>query len=128
MTLYNFKLIKNNGKMLKHTNTNSEANESVLKAFGIKPCRVNMVRMNFSKIKINCSAQSSGVELSCCLKQTDVNTFCLQVKRKNCNATELCSENPQKRIKIMEMESQEPVDESLIGIHWQYFYYYDYDY
>lgn len=50
----------------------------------MQPCRVNLVRANFSKIRIHCSAQSSeeNVDLLCNLRQETANSFTLKIKRK----------------------------------------------
>lgn len=71
----------------------------------IKPCRVNLIESNFSKIKIGCSAQLSelGVILECNLKQENVNTFTLQVKRKwndDFHDGMPSTSNPSKRLKL----------------------------
>lgn len=57
--------------------------ERFLKEFNIKPCKVKVTNMNFSKIGISCSATSSepNVQLSCDLKQKNANTFSLKITR-----------------------------------------------
>lgn len=54
-----------------------DKNTTILKKFNIKPCRVNLTKMEFSKIKIKCTANLSEpeVKLLCDLKQTNLNHF-----------------------------------------------------
>lgn len=63
----------------------------------LRNCSVNLNRYNFSKIKIKCTAKSEdNTKLATTLKQTDVNTFLIGIKRKNV----YCEENSPKRMKI----------------------------
>lgn len=57
----------------------------------MESCSVNLVRGNFSNIKIKCSVDSSdkNESVKCHLKQTGSNTFCLTMKRK---FSEICDE------------------------------------
>lgn len=61
--------------------------EKILKNFNIKPCRVNLTKMEFSKIRIACSAHSSdrNEKLSCDLSQENTNTFSLKITRSTCD-------------------------------------------
>lgn len=47
-----------------------------------KTCSVNLVRTEFSKIRIKCSGVSDqGDRLKCAVTQDDANTFCIAIKR-----------------------------------------------
>lgn len=61
-------------------------NIKLLQKFNIKPCQVNLTKMEFSKIRIGCSVKSSepNVKLVCDLKQKNANTFTLKITRKTC--------------------------------------------
>lgn len=65
-----------------------ESTKDFLKKYN---CSVRLERMNFSKIRIGCSANTTepGVNLACSLKQTGTNTFFLQIKRKGDDLTTL---------------------------------------
>lgn len=80
-------------------------------------CSVKLDRMIFKKIRIGCSAQSSepGVNLSCVLKQVDVNTLSVKIKRKMCDST---ASNKPKRSKIIKTQANDstPIETVPIGI------------
>lgn len=66
---------------------------------------VKLDRLDFSKIRIStsciCTSSKGSINMKCELKQTDVNTFSLTVKRKR---EDICgdNENPRKKTKLSE--------------------------
>lgn len=61
----------------------SSKRDEYLKEFNLKKCSVILPKLTFSKIRIVCTAISStGEKLFSDLKQTDMNTFSLKIKRK----------------------------------------------
>lgn len=83
---------KKNGRIM------ADANEELLKKFNIKPCQVNLIRGDFSKIRITCDAVTSGEKLNCKLSQDGEINFTLQVKRKR-NMKDDSHLNTEKRFK-----------------------------
>lgn len=81
---------------------------------------MKLIRADFSKIRIGCSAKSSvqDEKLSCFLAQERVNTFTLKITRKKCNDTANSDIadyiNPSKKAKIA-VESVVLVDEPCTG-------------
>lgn len=70
--------------------------------FGIKPCVVRLTKNTFSKIKISCSVTSSetNVKLPCYIKQTDINTFSIGIRKRKLNSTHDVDTNPSKMVKL----------------------------
>lgn len=65
--------------------TIADVDEELLKKFNIKPCQVNLIRADFSKIRITCNAVTSpGEKLSSEISQDGENNFTLRVKRRRC--------------------------------------------
>lgn len=57
--------------------------DDYLKEFSVKKCNVDLPKITFSKIRIACTVEdSTGKNLLSDLKQVDMNTFSIKIKRK----------------------------------------------
>lgn len=67
----------------------------------IRPCVVNLTRCNFSKIRIACTANvvETGEKLVCSLKQEQMNTFSIKIKRFH-NENNVQASQPNKKQKV----------------------------
>lgn len=76
-----------------------------IKMYNLKDCCVKLVRGNFSKIKIKCSAHTSepDIDLKCNIIQDASNTFTVQIKRKVIHKSE--TPKPSKRFKFSSVDS-----------------------
>lgn len=73
----------------------------LLKQFNIKPCRVHVESVNFSQIKMACSAtDEKNNKLICDLKQTGMNSFILKIKSKRFNEDKENQIPPSKKVKF----------------------------
>lgn len=76
------------------------------KRYGIKPCSIVLNKNEFSKIRIRCTVNSSekSQKLLCSLKQEDINTFSIKIRRKLMEIADIGEDiNPQKRVKFSEI-------------------------
>lgn len=62
---------------------NMRGNDYWLELFNIKPCALKLDRMEFKKIRMQCTATSleQDVKLKCDITQKDTNTFSISIKR-----------------------------------------------
>ncbi|XP_031625310.1 uncharacterized protein LOC116341966 [Contarinia nasturtii] len=76
---------------------------NIVENFKIKPCEVRLERLFLSKIRIRCTATSSekNDNLVCHIKQDEINTFSIRIKRKNVDRMDNNKMNPRKRVKFI---------------------------
>lgn len=61
----------------------TKTDDELSRQFGIKPCRVDLVR--FHRVRIGCVVKSpEGAVLKCSLEQNNINSFTLRLEREKC--------------------------------------------